>query len=63
MTATRFVTVLNGGMSISHRTADGGRSSLGRVKGGEAHVGTDPEGRAASIAEVMAVLARWQGCG
>ncbi len=33
------------------------RTGLGRVKGGEAHVGTNPEARAASIAEVMALLA------
>ena len=32
------------------------RTGLGRVKGGEAHTGTNPEARAASIAEVMAIL-------
>lgn len=32
------------------------RTGLGRVKGGEAHVGTNPEARAASIALVMQTL-------
>jgi dienelactone hydrolase len=33
------------------------RKGLGAVKGGEAHVGTDPEARAAAIKEVMGTLA------
>jgi dienelactone hydrolase len=37
------------------------RTGLGRVKGGEAHVGTNPEARAASIADVMATLQRVAG--
>ena len=32
------------------------RKGLGAVKGGEAHVGTDPEARAAAIKEVMGIL-------
>ncbi len=39
------------------------RTGLGRVKGGEAHVGTNPEARAASIAAVMALLAAAKGAG
>lgn len=34
------------------------RKGLGAVKGGEAHVGTDPAARAAAIAEVMGILAK-----